>query len=98
VCRALAAMLSAQIFGDSLLRCPGEPVVSTSFSKQQLSFLHSLKTNRQYQQFKADIQMSCDFVVRADKYLINTAELLSRLSAMFYNDKKYLSVLHNIHS
>ena len=42
--------------------------------------------------------MSCDFVTCADKYLVNTAELLCRLSTMFYNDTKYLSVLHNIHS
>lgn len=96
VCRSLAAMLAAQIFGDSLLRCPGEPVVSTSSSKQQLSFLQSLKTNRQYQQFKADVQMSCDFVTAADKYLVDTADLLKKLSMLFYSDKKYLSVLHNI--
>lgn len=98
VCRALAAMLSAQIFGESLLRCPGEPVVSTSSSKQQLTFLHSLKSNRQYHQFKSDIQMSCDFVTSSDKYLADAVDLLGRLSTIFYSDKKFLSVLHNFHS
>ncbi|XP_063408193.1 ectopic P granules protein 5 homolog isoform X1 [Mytilus trossulus] len=98
VCRALAAMLSAQIFGESLLRCPGEPAVSTSSSKQQLTFLHSLKSNRQYHQFKSDIQMSCDFVTSPDKYLADTVDLLGRLSTIFYSDKKFLSVLHNFHS
>lgn len=89
-------MISLQIYGDSVLRLnPEEELANMSHSKSDVSTLQSMKTSKQYQSFKSEIEIAIMFVTDRSNCLRHTQELIHNLSIAFYQDKEFLSVVHH---
>ncbi|XP_069141683.1 ectopic P granules protein 5 homolog isoform X3 [Argopecten irradians] len=95
VARSLSAMVSSQIYGETVLRMqPNEPLANTTQAKTEIGALQALKSNKQYQQHRSEIQAACDLVKNELCCLRDTFTLLRNLCVAFYPDKEYLSVIH----
>ncbi|KAJ8314280.1 hypothetical protein KUTeg_008841 [Tegillarca granosa] len=96
IARALSAMISLQIDGDSVLRLnQEEELANTSQSRTDVGTLQSMKTSKQYQSFKSEIEIAVIFVTDRSNCLRHTQELLHNFSLAFYPDKEFLSVVHH---
>ncbi|KAJ8302196.1 hypothetical protein KUTeg_021183 [Tegillarca granosa] len=96
IARALSAMISLQIDGDSVLRLnQEEELANTSQSRTDVGTLQSMKTSKQYQSFKSEIEIAVIFVTDRSNCLRHTQELLHNLSLAFYPDNEFLSVVHH---
>ncbi|XP_060080983.1 ectopic P granules protein 5 homolog [Ylistrum balloti] len=95
IARSLSAMVSSQIYGDTLLRMqPNEPLANTTQTKTEIAALQALKSNKQYQQYRSQIQTACDIVKNESNCLQDVFILLRSMCVAFYPDKEYLSVIN----
>ncbi|XP_021361330.1 ectopic P granules protein 5 homolog [Mizuhopecten yessoensis] len=95
IARSLSALVSSQIYGETVLRMqPNEPLANTSQAKTEVGALQALKSNKQYQQHRSEIQSACDLVMNEHHCLRDVFTLMRNLCVAFYPDKEYLSVIH----
>lgn len=88
-------MVSSQIFGVTVLRMqPNDPLSSTSQAKTETGALQAMKSNKQYLQYRSEIQAAIDHVTSDLHCLRDAFLLMHNLSVAFYPEKEYLSVLH----
>ncbi|XP_061187011.1 ectopic P granules protein 5 homolog [Saccostrea echinata] len=94
-CRALAAMITLQVYDEMRLRLQaGQSLANNGATKQEVGALLSMKTNKAYQSYKNEIEILCDLVQNENYGLRQTLNLIHQLSQMFYREKEYLSVIH----
>lgn len=97
-CRALAAMITLQVYDEMRLRLqPGQSLASNGATKQEVGALLSMKSNKLYQAYKNEIELLCDVVQNENYGLRQTLNLIHQISEMFYKEKEYLSILHSAH-
>ncbi|KAL5014977.1 hypothetical protein ScPMuIL_009247 [Solemya velum] len=94
IAKAMAAFLVSQIIGDTTLRiAPGASISSSPQTKQELTNFYSLRNNKQYQPFKADIQMAYELMTDQSKAVQDSLFLLQKMRISLYPEVQYLAVI-----
>ncbi|XP_046571414.1 LOW QUALITY PROTEIN: ectopic P granules protein 5 homolog [Haliotis rubra] len=94
MCRTIAAFLATQIYSDTELRLqPHQPLSNTQSAKASRTALAGLKTNKQYAQYKEQIDLVCHFVNDQTMCLRDSLALLQQLAQAFFADWHYLKCI-----
>ncbi|KAK6177743.1 hypothetical protein SNE40_015786 [Patella caerulea] len=92
--RVLAAFLASQIISVTTIRMTASQKPSTTpAAKQTMLALQTLKTNREYTDYKDQCNMLCVFIDDERMCFGHAVLLLSQLVKAFYSDKLYLNVV-----
>ncbi|XP_071084165.1 ectopic P granules protein 5 homolog [Haliotis cracherodii] len=94
MCRTIAAFLATQIYSDTELRLhPHQALSNTQSARASRTALVSLKTNKQYAQYKEQIDLVCHFVPDQTMCLRDSLALLQQLAQAFFADWHYLKCI-----
>ncbi|XP_041348486.1 ectopic P granules protein 5 homolog isoform X2 [Gigantopelta aegis] len=94
ICRTLAAFLASHMSNETdLCLQPQQRAAITTLSKQTMAGLLSLKSNKQYSEYKDQIDMVCVFVQDPMMHLHDSLALVEQLVNAFFPDKYYLKVV-----